>query len=323
MKKKLFVAASAAVLTLGMSMAAMADVPTDYEAYFTFDETIDDATAVAKGDGGTVGAAAEKTFDYVDGKNGKAIAINNGEEKDNIGLDTNVTLNGTDSFTISFWAKAYEAPFAAPLVWTGATSQSTESWIGIWSGFNDGTWKATAGLGSNDAAGTRLGIVAPLSETKEFGYDYITMTVDAATHQGVLYYNGSEVGKTEGELPVIGDGSHVYLGANAWDAPANMEVDDLVIYKRALSADEVKALYEVNGVPKADAEKVEQEETKAKEQKTLKASLDSSDGLSTSSSNAEEEESSNTTIIIVVVVVVLVIAVAVGAVVATKKKKTN
>ena len=72
-----------------------------------------------------------------------------------------------------------------------------------------------------------------------------------------------------------------------------------------------------------EAGNVEKVEIETTEQKTLKASLDSSDGLSTSSSNAEEEESSNTTIIIVVVVVVLVIAVAVGAVVATKKKKTN
>ena len=68
MKKRLLVTAGAAVMALGMSMSAMAaDVPADTEAYFTFDETTDGATAVEKGAGATVGgAAADKTWSYVD-----------------------------------------------------------------------------------------------------------------------------------------------------------------------------------------------------------------------------------------------------------------
>lgn len=327
MTKKFLVAAGAAVLTLGMSMSAFAaDVPTDYEAYFDFDESLGDATAVEKGDGGTVGGAATKEFNYADGKNGKAVAINDGEEKDNVGLDTNVSLNGTDSFTISFWAKAEDAPFAAPVVWAGATSQPSggESWIGFWAGFNDGTWNATAGIGSNTTGDPRYGAVASLSETQTFGFDYITMAVDATTHQAVLYYNGKEVTKTEGgELPVLADGSHVYIGANAWDAPANMLIDDFTVYKRALSADEVAALYEVNGIPKADAEKVEQEETKANEKTTLKVNMDPNKGLATTTpEETTEESSSNVGLIIGIVVAVLVVAVIVGVVIATKKKKS-
>lgn len=329
MRKKLLVTAGAMAMALGMSVSALADVPTDYEAYFTFDDKLDNekggsATAVEKGNGGTVGAAAEKTFDFVTGQNGKAVAINNGETKDNIGIDTGVTLNGTDSFTISFWAKAYEAPFAAPVVWAGATSQSTEAWIGFWSGFNGDApgWNTVTGIGSNDASGARVGATASLSETPTFGYDYITMTVDATTHQGVLYYNGVEKAKTEAELPTLGDGAHIYVGANAWDAPANMEIDELVVYKRVLTADEVKSLYEVNGIPKADAQKVDQKETQADTTVapvTFKPNLNNQAGLSNNNSS-EEEDSSNTGIIIGVVVAVLVVAVVVGVVVATKKK---
>lgn len=325
MKKRLLVAAGAAVLTLGMRMTTMAaDVPTDYEAWFTFDETTDDATQVGQGANTTAGTAVEteKTFNYVDGKDGKAIAINDGETQDNIGLDTNVVLNSTDSFTITFWAKAYEAKFASPLVWVGAADQSTEAWIGLWAGFNAGTWGDTVGIGSNDATGARVGATKALSETGEFGYDYITMTVDATTHEGVLYYNGTEVARTEAELAALTDGAHVYVGANAWDAPSHMEMDNLVIYKRVLSADEVAALYGVNGVPDADAEEVEQEETEANEAVTFKPSL-TTPGLDeeTTAAATTEEDSSSTTIIIVVVVVVLVVAVVAGVLVATKKKK--
>ena len=326
MKKKFLVAAGATVLALGMSMSAVAAVPEDYEAYFTFDEKLDNekggsATAVEKGNGGTVGAASTKTFDFVEGKQGKAVAINNGEEKDNVGIDTGVTVNGTDSFSISFWAKAYDAPFAAPVVWVGATSQSPEAWIGFWSGFNGDApgWNTVTGIGSNDGSDTRAGATASLSEAATFGYDYITMTIDATTHSAVLYYNGVEKAKTEVELPTLGDGAHIYIGANAWDAPANMEIDEFVVYKRVLTADEVKSLYEVNGVPKADAETVAQGETEAKTTKapiTAKPNLNSQAGLA----QPKESESSNTALYIGIVVAVVVVAVIIGVVVATKKK---
>lgn len=319
MRKRFLTTAGAAVMALGMTFSAMAaDVPTDYEKYFTFDETTDDAVAVAQGAGAAVGAETEKTWTYVEGKNGKAIAIN--DAGDNIGLDTKVSLSGSDSFTLSFWAKATSAPFAAPVVWTGATSQGTEAWIGFWAGFNDGTWNNAAGIGSNDAAGARVGLVAPLSETQEFGFDYITLVYDASTQLGTLYYNGKSQGTTEAALPTIGDDCHVYVGANAWDAPANMVVDDLAIFKRALSEDEVAALYEVNGVPSADATKVEQEETKAAEKVTLKVSLDTP-GVNKDTA-AETEESSNMGIIIGVIAAVLVVAVVVAVVIASKKKKS-
>lgn len=326
MKKKFLVAASATVLALGMSMSAVAAVPEDYEAYFTFDGKLDNekggsATAVGKGTNPQVGAAVEKTFDFVDGKQGKAVAINNGETKDDIGIDTGIVLNGTDSFTISFWAKAYDAPFAAPVVWAGAANQSPEAWIGFWSGFNNDApgWNTVTGIGSNDAAGARVGATASLSEAATFGYDYITMTIDATTHQGVLYYNGVEKAKTEAELPTLGDGSHIYIGANAWDAPANMEIDEFVVYKRVLTAEEVKALYDVNGVPKADAETVEQKDTEAKTTKapvTAKPNLNSTAGLA----QPEKEESSNTVLYVGIAVAVVVVAVIIGVVVATKKK---
>jgi hypothetical protein len=320
MKKKLLVTASAAVMAFGMSLSAMAaDVPTDYEAYFTFDETIDGATAVEQGSGAQVGAATTKEFNYVDGKNGKAIAINDGDEADNIGLDTNVTLGGSDTYTISFWAKAYSAPFAAPIVWVGAESQSPENWVGIWAGFNSGEWQSTAGIGSNDSSEGehRVNLVAPIGTLNEFGWDYITLVVDE-NHMATLYYNGVSQGTTEEAIPTLLDGSHVYLCANAWDAPANMEIDDLVIFKRALSADEIQALYEVNGVPDADAEVVEQEETTTAEKKKVSTAAG---GVETASSTVEESDNS-TGIIIAIVAVVLVIAVVVAVVIAGKKKKS-
>jgi hypothetical protein len=326
MKKTLLLTASAAVMAFGMSLSAMAaDVPTDYEAYFTFDETIDDATAIEQGSNGQVGATTTKEFNYVDGKNGKAIAINDTTDEegntDNIGLDTNVTLDGSDTYTISFWAKASDAPFAAPIVWVGAESQSPENWVGIWAGFNSGEWQSAAGIGSNDSSDGehRVNLVAPIGTLNSFGWDYITLVVDE-NHMATLYYNGVSQGTTEEAIPTLVDGSHVYLGANAWDAPANMEIDDLVIFKRALSAEEIQALYEVNGVPDADAEVVEQEETTTAAKKKVSTAAG---GVDDSSSVSDSEDSDNSTaVIIIIVVAVLVVAVVVAVVVAGKKKKS-
>lgn len=331
MKKRLLVTAGAAVMALGMSMSAMAaDVPADTEAYFTFDETTDGATAVEKGADATVGgAAADKTWSYVDGMNGKAIVIN--DMDDQIGLDTNVTIGANDSFTVSFWAKAYTSPFAAPITWIGSTSQKPEDWIGIWAGFNntglDG-WTTTAGIGSNDSAGLRVGAVSPLSEgnANSFNWTYITMTMDVADHIGVLYYNGAEVARTTDALPTLNDDSHVYICANAWDAPPSMEIDDFAIYKRALSAEEVKTLFSVNGVAEKDAKVVDQKETEGeKQEETTKAKVSTATpGVSNEGSTEVIDASNNkasTGLIIAIVAGVLVVAIVIAVVIATRKKR--
>jgi hypothetical protein len=301
MKKCLFTLAGAVTLTLCMGVVAMADVPTDYAAYFTFDGSTDGATAVEQGSSGKVGAATTKNFNYVDGKNGKAIAINDTTDEygdtDNIGLDTNVTLGSSDSYTISFWAKAYDAPFAAPIVWVGSTDQSPENWVSVWAGFNSGEWQSAAGIGSNDSSNgeNRVNLVAPLGTLNEFGWEYITLVVDE-DRIASIYYNGVFQGSTEEQVPVLRNGSHVYVGANAWDTPADMEIDDLVIFKRALSEKEIQSLYQVNGVPDANAKVVEQEETTTavkKKVSTAAGGVDYGDGTTGNSTNSSKTQTSS------------------------------
>lgn len=321
MKKQILTGVGVIVLSMTMSTIIQAEegnAPKDYSAYFSFDETLGNAVAVRKGTLETV----LKEFIYADGKNGKSIVINadtEGEDYDDIGLDTNVRVSGEDSFSVSFWVKAYTAPFAAPVIWIGTADQTEENWIGFWAGVdNENAWNKTAGLGSNDAEGTRMGITSALSDTNAFGYDYITFTVDGNTHRGCLYYNGVEVGKTEGELPVLNEESHIYVGANAWDAPAHMEIDDLLIYKRVLTAEEVDALYRVNG--NLENEVGTQEQT-TMERITLQVSTDPYKGVEFVTTREYVWNKTVTTIIIVISVAMVAAIVASCMIIRRKRKK--
>ncbi|MCD7832236.1 MAG: LamG domain-containing protein [Firmicutes bacterium] len=183
---------------------------------------------------------------------------------DGLKLDCLPTDN---SYTISFWAKALTCGFAAPIIWIGSETYNDASysnWIGIWADFDGSSWSTTPSIGSNDESNSKVGAVPTegLSDEANFDWAYITMTIENG--YGVLYYNGVEVANTVDnftrslipsyaggdatELPLMfGDEGYddtaIYVCVNAWDSPATMYIDELKVYDRTLSADDVAALY--------------------------------------------------------------------------------
>lgn len=158
------------------------------------------------------------------------------------------------NFTISVKVKATSRVFAAPVVWVGPTAQpgGGENWIGIWHGFDDNATKGPA-LGSNDAAGSRVGVLGADGAFTEMDETLVTIVINEGV--GSLYYNGTLVGTTaDGKTlpdPTSADGCAVYIGCNAWDKPADGTYDNLSVYNRALSAEEVAALAAAGGDPTA------------------------------------------------------------------------
>ena len=146
----------------------------------------------------------------------------------------------------------------------------------------------------------------------------ITAVVDNGN--GILYYDGVEVGTIEEGtvLPsVTADDRSFYLGVNAWDKPFAGLIDELYIYDRSLTADDVKELYE------ATKTVAEQETLQVAVKEWDKPQLANPDEFLQSSDDGKSSEKSddNTMMYIIIAVVVVAVVVVIVAVVMSSKKK--
>ncbi|MCD7782558.1 MAG: LamG domain-containing protein [Firmicutes bacterium] len=147
----------------------------------------------------------------------------------------------TSDFTVSVELTILGSlQWASPFVWIGGTDQSTENWIGIWSGFSNGT-ETFVEVGSNDAGGNRYAVASGLTQTPT---STITVTLTVASNVASYYINGELVGSTENmPNPWEAEDCAIYIAANAWgDADTNASYNNLYVYSRALTADEVSTL---------------------------------------------------------------------------------
>ncbi len=332
MRKKFLTVAATAVMTMSMLMSAFADTKSDLIAHYGFDEdtknevTGEEATQTGKGNGAKVGAdaVAGDTFTYEEGVNGKAIVLAKGNKD---GLNLNVKAKG-DSYTVSVWTKTSEFNgFAEPLIWYGGTDQSTQSWVGIWPGLND-KW-ASGGPVLGGAEGGKPDRVEVLAGTNKlttddtmlsFDWHMVTAVVDGET--GKLYWDGQLVGMTTGDAKmykVTGDDKSFYLAANAWDVPFSGSVDELYIYDRALSSDDIKELYEATNVAGVESAKIEA----YKEPETRKPQLADPNQFAAPQDGEDAEEEKDNTMMYVIIAVVVVVVVIVVVAVATSSKKKN
>lgn len=336
MRKKFLTVAATAVMTMSMLMSAFADTESDLIAHYGFDEnTKNEVTGEeAKQTGQKFADAAGNTFTYEDGVNGKALVMAKGNTD---GYNLNVAATG-DSYTISLWLKGDEINgFADPIVWYGSTNQSPESWVGIWPGLQQ-TW--THGgpvIGSNDSSGARAGVhsdeVMIVDAVTSVNIDWHMITAVIDGEKASLYYDGKLVGDTvlsytdeaaaehpEAVMPsVTGDDKSFYLGVNAWDVPFAGTVDELYIYDRALTADDVKELFESTNT---EGVEVAEGETPA-ETEARKPQLAQKGEFTQSTSEADDDDNDNTMMIIIIAVVVVVVVVVVVAVASSSKKKNK
>ncbi len=270
MKRILSILVSAAVIfslaaMCGVSVSAF-DIESDLIGYYRFNGSLKNEFG---GEAEFMGKNFSVPFDdepeFSLGYNDTSLYVGN-SIGDGAKLDCVPT---EDSYTISFWAKAESCGFAAPVIWIGSeshTDASFSSWVGLWADFDGSTWGSAPTLGSNDENNSKVGAIPKdgLSSSDSFGWTYITLVVDDG--YGVLYFNGTEVANTVDnfarslipayasgsatELPsMFGDDAYddtaIYVAINVWDSPASMYYDELRVYDRALTSEDVAALYAV------------------------------------------------------------------------------
>ncbi len=190
--------------------------------------------------------AADFTIEpqYEEGVTGKALYLDG-----SYGVKLDTAAAG-ESYSLAFWVKADSLTDYGPIINLGSDLLSTNtsakwmnitktSWVGdtspvIWSrNETNGAWPWFSA-----AAG---GMKLPLNEWK-----YIVVTVDGntigsagGTVSGKLYIDGVLAGTGDVAKDTFTDGSSVYLGINCWDSNFEGYFDDIKIYGKVLTADEV------------------------------------------------------------------------------------
>lgn len=200
-------------------------------AYYTFDDNLTDSTA-RNVNGTVIGdhiGVTGGTTSYVDGKKGKAFSFNG-----STGISLPQGLIASNTYSVAMWIKPEE--------WVKYQSlffgfKDDDHWISFLPGghnFLDNSmlWSGTtwydAGVGSK----------VPVSE-----WTHIAFTVSNGTLK--IYVNGVEKFSGVGfpDVFTTSDASFT-LGTNkyAQDAPFKGQIDDLRVYNKAISADEVAAI---------------------------------------------------------------------------------
>ncbi len=274
MKKVLFVLLAVVIMasTLVVSTSAV-EIPTDgLLAHFKFEgnfvNEVNGEAATQYMDNwqeGMYEGDVEGMYWVHNSVDGYGLDLNEGE-----GFSTGVSVNGKD-FTVAVWLLEGTDPGIVPYVWYGGYTQSTENWIGIWNvDITSGWTRPGVTVGSNDAAGARLEIV-PTEGTYDadaaaeggllMQWTHIaiaaTYVADTDTYDIVMYVNGVEAGSNTG-FPNPGsddpetNGDYFYVnGVNYWSDPNSTgAMDDLLIYEKALSADEIASIYGSYEAPK-------------------------------------------------------------------------
>ena len=211
---------------------------------YTFDGTLESATEgvdaavlVGKGEGGVVGDVLEdQTAQFSDG----SIVLNptNGY---GVQLDVDTSTITNNTFTVSFDVTYQSITANLATLFIGAQDQSSQLWYSIGNGYApNGVEEANYMIWHNNN-GTfgqlNSGVVI---ETGVKG----TITAVFEGTNAVLYLNGEEIHR--GTVPaVVGENTNFYLGVNAWDAIADVTIDNFEFYNEALNAAQVD--YIVNG----------------------------------------------------------------------------
>lgn len=224
-------------------------------AYYTFNNNIlntyskNNGTAkVHGGAGDTWNTASSGMTAYTTGINGNAYLFKGDGTTRGEGLELDVKT--TSSFTISGWVKAEQKVNFQPIFFV---SEGMDKYINVSTNFND--FASGALFMETGWSGTSFwldknhdGCEATVQDIPLNTWTYVTFTYDSKTKEAALYYNAELLDK-EVTSGYSWKDDYLFLGINWWDKSFKGAMDDVVIFNQAITAKEVKEIYDNNGVP--------------------------------------------------------------------------
>lgn len=198
---------------------------------FNFEDNMNGAVAVAKSS--TPVEQSGISYQYQEGVVGMAVALNG-----NYGLKLMDNANALgESYTISFWMNAKNVGSGVdPTITAGLFSP--EYWLNLT--LDGKIWSRNGDY-----------IETPASSAYVAGqWQQVTLAVDgnsegtvAGTVVGKLYVNGEVV--SQGNIAkgiMTQSGAKLYFGVNAWDAYFSGALDDVMVFNKALSEEEIAGI---------------------------------------------------------------------------------
>lgn len=162
---------------------------------------------------------------------------------------SSVSIQGLSSFTLAGWfyARSYEHAGKHPVVFFAAGVDCTRAALRIGGENTEGPVLFVA-----DTDNCAPQMVVRSSEAPVVNqWHHIVVVFDSDTDRHAIYINGEKVAENEypiGPIPDTTPGHPMYIGVNYSPRPSDQRwwdgyIDEVVLYRRALSASEVETLY--------------------------------------------------------------------------------
>ena len=346
MKKRILAVVAAAVMVISSTVMTFADTTTGLIGQFNFDGNLKNEVTGAESvmtAGKVTEEASDEKMEYSNGVNGSAAYFNG--LLSSYGVEILDAVPKTNTFTFS-----YDIYYASYTQYTPTLNLATD-WgsanagtaVDQWASFGWG-WQANmsfaAGIWIHDQANKnpqewvdfwQAGGTPELlnAEGAWAGWTNITYSVDAGVV--TIYINGEKIEAVPAGLDAstavintVTDATRLFIGVNAWDAPLAGAMDNLYIYDRALTQDDVKELIADRDYDAATIPEIQQPETTTA--KGTLADPNKADYLQPAETTAATTDGgSNVGLFIGIgaAVVVVIVIVVVVAVVAGKKKSDD
>lgn len=333
MRKRFLAVAAATVMTMSMAMTAMAAAPDGYDAYYSFDDTLDNG--VSGGEAATLTgskindevSATEPT--YVEGASGKAIDLTGAGS---YGVCLGKVITG-EAFTVSFKVKIHAATNFTAVMFIESMNgdTSSENWLGMNAVNAGGTFDGTAPRLWSKYDATYFMATPQVEDTgiKLDTWHTVTYVQDGTT--GTLYLDGQAIIKgniqdADKEVNtstytiaqnLVNEDTRLFFGVNYWDTPFNGSIDEVYVYNKALTIEEVGQLHDTEITDTTTTPEIPEDVTFAPPQ----LADENDPNIFAVEEDAGEDEADNTMMIVIIAIVAVVVVVIIIAVVVASKKK--
>ncbi|HNX27302.1 MAG TPA: hypothetical protein PKK48_07830, partial [Phycisphaerae bacterium] len=198
-------------------------------AHWSLDEGQGSTAADLTGNGhdGTLGGTVNPT--WTDGRFDDALSFD-GQNYVVVPHSSDLSFTAADSYTLSAWIYVPELPNA----WKGVIAKSRNNfpWYGIWIS-NSNQWNfGRCGSGTKNIAGSDVTV----------GWHHVAIVQDAVGGTAKIFVDGSEEGSSSTLYDADGTGALYIGGCSMSSERFTGAVDDVRIYSRALTADELEAM---------------------------------------------------------------------------------
>lgn len=210
-------------------------------AHFSFDDTlaeagtlIDDSITFNDGVAATNVAGDIATAKYVDGQVGRAVNLDG-----TFGVLLDPRIIDGDEYTVSFWLNQQQNLSFRPALFSARSPDRWQSFLPT--SWNNGLMMWSHWLEDDGSFpwfdGTTSVVPYPINEWHHVAYTYNAGSLK-------IFYDGRLVGSAEGLEDMHSDkpdGSIITLGLNYWDPAIIAQFDELKIYDKALTVEEISA----------------------------------------------------------------------------------